>query len=231
MRFSAEDFKVSTYHKAVGGYHPAKLRIYQDVIERYFLSGVDPQQVLNMLNVKYVIFENPQNGQQSLMVNDQAYGPCWLVKGIRQVNSDADELQAIGVTNLRDTAVIQKAVAQPQWDSTASLTLAKHDNDAIEYNFQASSPQFAVFSEIYYPYGWNAYIDGNKVEHSRVNYILRGMSIPAGKHSIRFVFEPATYKKGASLSFIGSILVALLILGGLFMHWRESRREKELIKK
>lgn len=226
-RFSASDYHVSTFHKAIGGYHPAKLRIYQDIIERY-LSGGDARQVLNMLNAKYIIAPNQQNGQQMLIPNPEAYGPCWLVKNVKIVKDDMEEIQAIGVTNLKDTAIVQQAfagnVTQPQWDSTASITLSKFDNDIIEYTSSNPTPQFAVFSEVYYPYGWNAYIDNNKVPYVKTNYVLRGLSIPAGKHTIKFIFEPSSYKKGVTISYIGSFIILLFVLGGLFMTWRQSRK-------
>ena len=96
----------------------------------------------------------------------------------------------------------------------------------IRWNIQANSstPQFAVFSEVYYPDGWNAYIDGKKVDYVKANYVLRGLSIPAGKHTIKFVFEPAIYKKGITISYIGSWFVALLVLGGFFMAWRGTKK-------
>ncbi|MBN8865132.1 MAG: YfhO family protein [Sphingobacteriales bacterium] len=229
-RFMATDYHTSTFHRSIGGYHPAKLRIYQDIIERYLYGG-DARQVLNMLNVKYIIAPNPQNGQETLIPNPEAYGPCWLVKNVKLVSDAATELQTIGHTDLKDTAVVQAANApnlvQPQWDSTASISLVKYDNDEIEYSFNASTPQFAVFSEVYYDMGWNVYVDGQKSSYVKTNYALRGMSLPAGKHSIKFVFEPESVKKGTSLSFIGSILVLLLTLGGLFMNWRQSRQTQQ----
>lgn len=102
--------------------------------------------------------------------------------------------------------------------------MTKYDNDAVEYEVNGSGPQFAVFSEIYYPKGWNAYVDGKKTDYLNVNYLLRGISVPAGKHSIKFVFEPASVEKGRSIMFIASILIALILVGGLFMAWKESRK-------
>lgn len=229
-RFSAGDYHVSTFHRSIGGYHPAKLRIYQDVIQRYLMGGANPQQILNMLNTKYIILQNPQTGQESLLTNDQAYGPCWFVSTVKIVNDDVQEIQSLGATNLRDTALVQQAyashVTQPQRDSVSTIALTSYDNDAIEYTADCKGPQFAVFSEIFYPYGWNAYLDGRKVEYVRTNYILRGLSIPPGKHNIKFVFEPATYKKGLNIAFIGSFIIALFVLGGFFMAWRESRKKQ-----
>ena len=231
-RFSASDFRVSVFHKAIGGYHPAKLRIYQDIIERYLYGAPNPQ-VLNMLNAKYIITQNPQNGQQAVIPNPEAYGNCWFVKHIKFVKDDVEEIQAIGSTNLRDTAIVQQSFAgkiiQPQWDSAASISLTKFDNDTMEYEANCSTPQFAVFSEVYYPDGWNAYMDGKKVDYVKANYVLRGLSIPAGKHTIKFVFEPAIYKKGLTISYIGSWFVALLVLGGLFMAWREQKNKSRSI--
>ncbi|MBK5270640.1 MAG: YfhO family protein [Bacteroidia bacterium] len=217
----------SYYHKSVGGYHPAKLRIYQDIIEKY-LSGRPNPSVLNMLNTKYIITQNPQSGQPTLVRNPDAFGPCWLVKNVKLVDDRVAAIIALGNTNLKDTAIVEKSygklVGQPQWDSASTITMKKFDNDAIEYEVTANGPQFAVFSEIYYPVGWNAYIDGKKTEYVDADYILRGLSIPAGKHEVKFVFEPASVKKGRSIMFIASILIVILFFGGLFMAWKGSKK-------
>jgi hypothetical protein len=222
--------RTSYFHKSVGGYHPAKLRIYQDVIEKYFSTRPNPA-VLNMLNTKYVIIQNQQSGQPSLIPNTDAFGPCWLVKYVQLVDNRVEALKALGNTNLRDTAIVERSlsqvVVQPQPDSAASIKMTRFDNDAIEYEVNANSPQFAMFSEIYYPKGWNAYLDGKKTDYVNANYILRGMSIPPGKHVIKFVFEPASYKKGSQIGYIDSFLVLLIILGGLYMAWRHNRNQPE----
>ncbi len=216
--------RTSYYHKSVGGYHPAKLRIYQDIIEKY-LSGKTSPGVLNMLNTKYVIVQDSQTGQPGLITNPDAFGPCWLVKNVQLVEDRVAAINAIGTTNLKDTAIVEKSFAgkviQPQWDSAASVKMTKFDNDAVEYEVNGNGPQFTVFSEVYYPLGWNAYLDGKKTDYCNVNYILRGMSVPAGKHSIKFVFEPESVKKGTSIMFMASIAVLLVFLGGLFMHFRK----------
>lgn len=231
-RFSASDFRVSAFHKAIGGYHPAKLRIYQDIIERYLYSSPNPQ-VLNMLNAKYIIAQNPQNGQQMLIPNPEAYGNSWFVKNVKLVKNDVEEIQAIGVTNLKDTAIVQQSfaanVTQPQWDSASTISLTKFDNDTMEYTSNSSAAQFAVFSEVYYADGWNAYIDGKKTDYVKANYVLRGLSVPAGKHTIKFVFEPSFVKRSLTISYIGSWFVLLFVLGGLFMTWREASK-KTIVK-
>jgi len=222
--------RTSYFHKSIGGYHPAKLRIYQDVIEKYLAARPSPV-VLSMLNAKYIIVQNPQSGQPELIPNTEAFGPCWLVKNVKLAENRVEAIQLLGNTNLKDTAIVERSdsnkVVQPQWDSASTIRMTKFDNDVIEYEANCNGPQFAVFSEVYYPVGWNAYIDGKKAGYCNTNYILRGLSVPAGKHSIKFVFEPASVKKGKTIMFIASIFIALLFLGGLFMAWKESKRNEK----
>ena len=219
--------RTSYFHKSIGGYHPAKLRIYQDIIDRY-LSGPFNPGVLNMLNTKYMIMPDQQTGRDTLISRLEAFGPCWLVKNVKLVDDRVAAITSLGNTNLKDTAIVEKSfsknVVQPQWDSTSSIRLSKFDNDAIEYEANCSGAQFAVFSEVYYPKGWNVYIDNKKTDYYNVDYILRGISLPAGKHSIKFVFEPETVKKGNTIMYIASYLIVLFFIGGLFMAWREKRK-------
>lgn len=228
-----QESRTSYFHRSIGGYHPAKLRIYQDVIERYLSAGVN-EDILNMLNTKYIIVSNAQTNQQQLVPNPNAYGPVWFVKHVKIVNNDVEEIQSLDKTNLKDTAIIHKQFSniagQPQWDSTATISLAKFDPDTLEYVSNSSRPEFAVFSEIYYPFGWNAYIDGKKTEYTRANYILRGLSVPAGKHTIRFVFEPSSFKTGVNIGYAASFLILILVAGGLFMHWYTKRKRKEVVE-
>lgn len=220
--------RTSYFHKSVGGYHPAKLRIYQDIIEKYLSARPDPQ-ILNMLNTKYIIVPDPQTGQPGLIPNPDAFGPCWLVKNVKIVDDKVKAILAIGETNLKDTAIVEKTfsplVVQPQWDSASFIRMTGFDNDTIVYEANCNGPQFAVFSEVYYPAGWNAYIDGKKTDYVNTNYILRGLSIPPGKHSVKFIFEPESVKKGTRIMFLVSIVIAFVVAGGLFMSWRESRKK------
>lgn len=219
--------KTSYFFKSVGGYHPAKLRIYQDIIDKY-LSGPFNQDVLNMLNTKYMIGVNHQNNQPELMPNPEAYGPCWLVKNVKLVDGPVAAIDALGNTDLKDTAIVEnsfsKSVTQPQWDSTSSIKLIHFDNDTIEYRSQSDKSEFAVFSEVYYPFGWNAYLDGKKTDYCKVNYILRGMSLPAGTHNIKFIFEPESYKKGNNIAYIASYFILIFFVGGLFMQWKANKK-------
>lgn len=223
------DAKTSYHHKSVGGYHAAKLRIYQDLIEKYFSGNLNTG-VLNMLNTRYIIVSDPSTNQASLINNrDSALGNCWLVRHVNVVKDRAATLQRLGNTSLKDTAIVEEkmisSLVQPVADSSAFIRMTKFDNDTIWYEANCASPQFAVFSEIHYPKGWNAYLNDKKVDYYNVNYVLRGLPLPAGQHKIRFVFEPDSYKQGTSIMYASSYLIALLVLGGLFMAWKTKQKE------
>ena len=180
-----------------------------------------------MLNTKYVIINNPQTNQAIAQLNPEAYGPCWLVKGIKFVGNGKEEMRALDNTSLRDTAVVQikfknNITSNPIPDSTAKLNFIFNKNDSILYKSTASSPQFGIFSEIYYDRGWNAYIDNKLTPIVKVNYALRGLSIPAGTHEIFFKFEPDSYRNGNIISLISTILIYLIIGGSLYWQWKKS---------
>ncbi|GAB3012412.1 YfhO family protein [Niabella terrae] len=216
------DNRVSYYHRSVLGYHPAKLRNYQDIIEKYF-SGTPNEQILNALDAKYIINVN-QQGQQELIPNPSAYGAAWFVKAVKPVKSAVDEIQAIGQTNLKDTAVVQQSLLKNASnliaDSSSVIQLVNYGNDLIEYTTSSAKEAFAVFSEVYYPAGWNAYIDGQKTEIIKTDYFLRGLVIPAGKHTVKMVFEPESVKNGIAISYASSWLLIIIFIGGCFMHFR-----------
>jgi hypothetical protein len=221
------DAITSYHHRSVGGYHAAKLRIYQDLIEKYFAGGVNPT-ILNMLNTRYVIVNDPSVNQPSLISNrDSAYGSCWLVDSIVLTNDRAATLQQLGETDLRHVALVEKTggitATKFERDSSATLTLTKFDNDTLIYETGGSKPRFAVFSEIYYPKGWNAYIDGKKTDYVNANYVLRGLLLPAGQHRIEFIFEPESVKTGNTLMYVSSILITLVVLVGFFMSYKTGR--------
>ncbi len=215
----------SYHHNSVGGYNPAKLAIYQDLIERQLSKG--NMRIFDMLNTKYFVVQNPQTGAPVAQANPTAMGNCWLVKGVRFVNNADEEMNALDNFNPRDTAIIDKRyqskVTAPQFDSAASIRLIENLNDKINYEFNAGSNQFAVFSEIYYDKGWNAFIDGKKADYVRVNYVLRGMNIPAGKHAIEFRFEPASYARGNTIALWSTVVALLVILGAIVMNIRRKK--------
>ena len=209
----------SYHHNSIGGYSPAKLGLYQDIIEHQLSKG--NMQVFNMLNTKYFIAEG-RDGRPIAQMNPDAFGTCWLVKGIKYVNTPDEEMLALDNTNLKDTAVVSKefqsAIKQaPQFDSTASIKLKERQNDNITYSFNAATPQFAVFSEIYYNRGWVAYIDGQKADYAKVNYVLRGLYIPAGSHAVEFKFHPSAYYTGRTITIWSHILIYLAIIAAIVM--------------
>ncbi len=213
--------RVSYFHRSALGYSAVKLRIYQDIIERYF-TGAPNEQILNALDVRYII-NTDQNGQQHIIPNPNAYGAAWFVKAVKPVANEVEELQLIGNINLKDTAVVQRSFLENAGNTTADsssvIKLVKYTNDEIEYTASTSTGGFAVFSEVYYPAGWNAYIDGKKTNIVKANYFMRGLLIPQGQHTIKLVFEPETVKKGVTISYLSSWLLIVIVVGGFLMQW------------
>ena len=221
-----EDARASNFHHSLGGYSPAKLGLYQDLIENQLMKG--NQQVYNMLNTKYFIVRDPRSGQPAAELNAEAFGPCWLVKAIHYVKDGNEEMKTLDSVNLRDTAIIQQRfaglvkAAPIIADSSARIRLEKNENDVLTYHFSARTDQFAVFSEIYYDKGWNAFVDGRKADYLRVDYLLRGMSVPAGDHTIEFRFEPRSFAIGERLSVWSSVVIYLLLIAAAVGLWKQA---------
>jgi hypothetical protein len=221
-----QDSRTSYFHNSIGGYSPAKLGLYQDLIEHQLSKG--NMEVFNLLNTKYFIASG-NNGQPVAQLNPGANGPVWLVKTIRYVSSADEEMKALDSLHSRDEAVIDKreqpkVTLAPQYDSSASIRLVRNLNDHITYQSTAGSNQFAVFSEIYYPKGWKAFIDGKEAPIVKVDYALRGLSIPAGKHEISFVFAPASYQLGNMLSLVAGIVSIIALLICAFLLYRQDKK-------
>jgi hypothetical protein len=218
------DATTSYHHNSVGGYHPAKLDLYNDIITHQLSKG--NMEVFNMLNTKYFITQNPQTGKPMAQLNPQAFGNCWLVSGIKYVETANQEMTALDNTDLRDTAVVENKFKSqikeaPQRDSSAFIKLKKNLNDQIVYTFHSTTPQFAVFSEVYYPRGWEVYIDGKKDDYVKTDYVLRGMYIPAGDHEIEFQFKPESFYTGRKISIIANVLVMIVLLGTIVYYLRK----------
>lgn len=215
------DATTSYHFNSVGGYHPAKLGLYNDIITHQLSKG--NMRVFDMLNTKYFIVQNPQTGKPMAELNPDAYGNCWLVKGIKYVDNADQEMAALDSTDLKDTAVVEnnfkaKITQSPKYDSNAYIKLVRNINDTIDYRISAASPQFAVFSEVYYPKGWNVFIDGDKADYVKTDYVLRGMYIPAGNHEIEWRFEPKSFTIGRMTSIIASILVVLILIATIIFY-------------
>jgi len=240
------DATTSFYHQSIGGYHAAKLRRYQDLIEhRLFneqerlvkiLQAGPSDSVLtatlygltslNMLNTKYFIY----NPDARPMRNPAALGNAWFVNKVKMVANADEEIKALDNFVPATTAIVDKRFESELGglkiarDSAAAIRLVKYTPNHLTYEtLKLKSDQLAVFSEIYYNKGWNAYIDGQAAPYLRANYVLRAMVIPAGAHKIEFKFEPQSYFIGEKVSLAGSILLLLIIAAALYFEFRKKR--------
>lgn len=214
-----QDGRTSYFHKSIGGYHAAKMGRYQDLIE--FQLGKQNMQVYNMLNVKYFIIPDNE-GKEQMQQNPNNNGNSWFIKDIKYVKSANEEIKALDSLNTKTTVVINEKLLttsvsfSKELDSLATINLVKYSLNALTYDSNSTKDEFAVFSEIYYKNGWNAYIDGELKPHLNVNYVLRGLEIPAGKHSIEFRFEPKVIQTGSTISLLSYVFLLLIPLGWFF---------------
>jgi len=242
-----QDASTSYFHPSIGGYHGAKLRRYQDIMETGLQddigtlyqalqtqnlpvvdSALSTTRFLNLLNTRYIII----NPNTSPIVNRHAPGNAWFVHQVKVVeNADAD-IEAIAGLDIGSTCTIDQRYANDlpntsyATDSTSSIVLAEYSPNRMVYRSSSEKDQFAVFSEVYYPEGWTATIDGTEKPHFRVDYLLRGMEVPAGEHEIVFEFRPESYFRGTMISRISSILLVLLALGAIVAEFRKNREPK-----
>ncbi|TAE53870.1 MAG: hypothetical protein EAZ89_07085 [Bacteroidetes bacterium] len=240
-----DDALTSYHHKSIGGYHAAKLRRYQDVISQHIqpemqllINALQNQptdssiratfsslDVLNMLNMRYVIY----NPKAAPLQNASAFGNAWFASTLKKVNSPEEEITALGQGGLRTTAVVdvtkfpEAASLNLSPDSTARIGLSEWEPVRISYETQSQSEGLAVFSEVYYSKGWQAYLDGQPVDHLRANYVLRALKVPAGKHTVEFRFEPRSYAVGEQISLACSALLLLLLAAACFLEFRKPK--------
>lgn len=224
------DAMSSYHHRAVGGYSPVKLALYQDLIDHQLSKG-NPR-VLNMLNAKYIIFadqgQQGQQGQLAYQQNPGALGNAWFVDSLVWAKNADQEMKTLDSLPTDHTAVIDQRFEAnlkgftPAKDSASSIKLTKYGLNELDYQSSNSKPGFAVFSDVYYPAGWNVYIDGNKGEIVRTNYLLRGVKIPAGDHKIEMKFEPRSYYLGNTITRWSSILMLILLAGAIAFEIRKS---------
>lgn len=210
--------RASYFHKSIGGYSAVRPRRMQQLID-YQISKNNIE-VLNMLNVKYVI-QKDKEGKEFPVSNPAVNGNAWFVSQVKLVNSADEEMKAldsldsknVAVVNSKDFVIKNTAFAK---DSSATITLENYKPNYLKYVSNNSNEGLAVFSEMYYGKGWNAYIDGKSADHIRVDYVLRALNVPAGKHTIEFKFEPQVIKTGSTITLISSIGMLLLLAGGIY---------------
>lgn len=238
----------SYYHKNVGGYHPAKLQRYQDMLDRHILpegqqligtlqgaksladvtAGLQNLHVLNMMNTKYIIAND-----QAPIPNSNALGNAWFVDAYEMAKTNNDEINQLRGVNPAQKAIIHEDFASYLSGMTlqkgGTIQLTSYHPEKLTYATNTPSEQLAIFSEVWYgpDKGWNAYIDDAPVEHIRANYILRGLKVPAGQHTVEFRFEPKSYFIGETISLICSLLIVLGLLGYIG-YWYKNRPPVEV---
>jgi hypothetical protein len=245
------DATTSYYHKSLGGYHGAKMRRYQELVDIQMIpeiqrlysslrkgnlvevdSTLTTLDVLNMLNTHYIII-NPDGMP---LVNSSAFGNAWFVNGYQVAKNADEEIDLLGKTNLRNELVVsneyESLLSEMKTipDSTASIKLISYEPNKLVYKTSSLLPQVAVFSEIYYPRGWNVTIDDENTSYFRADFLLRAMTIPSGKHEIVFSFKPNSFYTGNKIALAGSGILLLLLLGTVFLELRKYLASKDLAK-
>jgi hypothetical protein len=213
------DGSTSFYHNSIGGYHAAKPRRFQELYE--FQIARNNMEVLNMLNTKYFIFPG-ENNVENVQLNEDANGNAWFVHEIEFVDTANEEIKALDSLNTKEKVVLTRNYEPDvkdlnfKRDSAASIVLNSYKANEMVYKTASQSDQLAVFSEIYYKDGWNAYLDGKIIPYMRANYVLRAAVIPAGNHELVFRFEPQVIQTGRNISLISYGLLLLIPLGWYF---------------
>ena len=220
----------SYFHKSIGGYHAAKLKRYQEVIEKQFNNAIN-EDVLDMLNTRYIITTS-EDGQSQKMVNrSTACGNAWFITNVLYVKDANQEMTAINSFDPLKEAIVSEEfksqIDEKKLGTTtnAKISLTNYHPDRLSYEYSAPNDVIAVFSEIWYTKGWNAYLDGVKIPYFRANYILRAAQLPGGNHKLEFKFEPNSYYTGEMISLIASIVLIVSLIGVAFL---ESRKKKEI---
>ena len=217
----------SYWHKNIGGYHAAKLQRYQDIIDRYISKS--NMRVIDMLNTKYVI--QKKDDTEIFSNNPNAMGNAWFVDSLKIVENANQEIDDIGTTNVRSTAIVHKEfneyIKSFSPNSPGEIKLTSYAPDRLEYQYNAGAEGFVVFSEVWYGEkdAWKAYIDDKPADFIRANYILRGMKVPAGDHKVVFEFKPRSYYMGENISLVSSLLMLLLGAGYLFYHFYYKKKQ------
>ena len=221
--------KTAYFHQSITGYHAAKPAGMQDLFNFHVYNG--NLSVLNMLNVKYVIRQD-EDGNSFPIENPNGNGNAWFVKQLKPVENANAEIMALDSLDTKNIAVVNastfKDIAQLEFqiDSTASISLIDYEPNHLTYESKNSNEGVAVFSEMYYKKGWNAYIDGKESEYFKVDYVLRALTIPSGEHKIEFKFEPDVVVQGSKITLASTILLGFVIVGGIgFTFWKPRRKE------
>lgn len=215
------DASATAFHKTIGGYHAAKLKRFQEVIDKQFTGSMN-QDVLDMLNTKYFITKSKDGQGESMQVNSTACGHAWFVNSVQFVKNNDQEMQAISSFDPKREAIVndefrnmidEKKVGVA---TNGEIKLTSYHPDDLKYEYTSDKDVVAVFSEIWYPRGWKMYIDGEEMPYFRADYLLRAAVLPGGNHKVEWKFEPESYFLGEKISLIGSILLTLGLAFGIY---------------
>ena len=218
--------RASYFHKSIGGYHAAKPRRMQELFDYQIANN--NKEVLDMLHVKYII-QSDEEGKQFPTLNSNSNGNAWFVQKIKFASNPDDEMKLLSQFDSKNEAIVNQFEFGPFFkddptsftaDSTATIQLMSYQPNHLKYVSNNKNEGLAVFSEMYYKEGWNAYIDGKLTSHMRVNYALRALKTPSGKHAIEFKFEPQVVKTGSRIALISSIGMLLVIAAGIYLERR-----------
>jgi hypothetical protein len=221
------------FHKSIGGYSAARLKRIEELFDSQFSKSLN-QDVLDMLNTKYIITADQKTQAVNMRRNPTACGNAWFVKSVKYAKNADEEMQAISAFAPKDAAIVdqrfkglidEKAVG---YDPNSTIKLVHYSPDDMRYESSSGTSAIAVFSEIYYDKGWKMYVDGKEQPFFRADYILRAAQLPVGNHKVEFIFHPASYYTGEKISLAGSILL-VLALGGVV--YSETKKKKPEAKK
>jgi hypothetical protein len=222
------------FYKSVGGYSAARMKRYEELIENQLSSSIN-HDVLDMLNTKYIIMQDPKTGNLSMQRNETACGNAWFVKEIEYAKDADDEMKKITAFSPKEKAIVDqrykslidgKSLAI---DPNATIKLTHYSPDDLKYESSSATNAVAVFSEIYYDKGWKMYVDGKEQPYFRADYVLRAAVIPVGNHKIEFKFHPSSYYTGETISLAGSVLLVLSLGGAVFMSFRQKKEEEKKV--
>ncbi len=223
----------SYYYKSIGGYHAAKLKRFDELIDNQFRKTMN-HDVLDMLNTKYIITSDPKTGAANMQANETRCGNAWFVKSIKYADNADQEMQAISSFDPKNEAIVDKQYKSLMADKNLGVGIAdtihltSYEPEHLIYQTGSTVNRVAVFSEIYYKEGWKFLIDGQEQPYFRSDYLLRAAVIPVGNHKVEFIFHPASYYTGEDISLAGSILLVVALGGAAYA---ENKKKKPEVKK
>jgi hypothetical protein len=226
------DLTTPFFHKSLWGYSAARMKRIDEIIDNQFSRSLN-QDILDMLNVKYIITANPQSQNVSMKRNETACGHAWFVKSVKYVKNADEEMQAITAFSPKDAVIVDqrfKSLIDEKstgFDPNGTIKLVKYSPDDMVYESSSSASSIAVFSEIYYDKGWKMYVDGKEQPYFRADYLLRAAQLPLGNHKVEFIFHPASYYTGEKISLAGSILLVLALGGVVYSSFRKKPDAKK----